>query len=266
MIKITSRSNPAVQEAASLKEKKYRDRSKSFLVEGKKLFSEVLLSGAEIEQVFVTEQNLSICGGIPEDRIFEVTDSVLEKISSEKSPEGIICVVKAIDKIHIINKIYNKEDFKDGRRILLLSSLRDPGNVGTIIRSAAALGCDELILSSDCADIYSSRAIRASMGTAFRQRVTYVASLVETVLAMNDAGYLTYAAVLDDSSCRLDKMNITPKTAFIVGNEGHGIDKEVIKAAKGTAYIPMTGGVESLNAATAASLFLWQSSLFCRDL
>lgn len=259
-MKLTSRTNPIIVEAAALKEKKYRDEKRCFLAEGIKLFEEAVASGIEIEKVFVTEKNINICRNVPEDKVYEVTDEVLEKISTEKSPQGVICVLKAIDKIHIINKIYNKVDFSDGHTVMILSSVRDPGNIGTVIRSARALGCDELILSRDCADIYNPRTVRAAMGTLFRQRITYSEDLPKTIELMKQTGYKVYAAMLDSKAQRLDDMDIDRKTVFIVGNEGHGIDRNVAEAAGNSVYIPMVNGVESLNAATAASLFLWQSA------
>lgn len=258
---ITSRSNPTVVATAALKEKKYRDESHAFLVEGVKLFREAVASGLVIERVFATEKMVSLCREIlPEGEVMTVSDSVLEKISTEKSPQGIICVAKYLDKIHIINKIYKEEDFRTAeKRILILSSLRDPGNLGTVIRSAAAFGCDELILSADCADLYNPKTVRAAMGTLFRQPIAVVSDLPETVRTMTAGGYRVCAAVLDDKAERLDRMTIDNRTAFAVGNEGHGIDPAVVEAAGNTVFIPMRAGVESLNAAAAAAVFLWQS-------
>lgn len=260
---ITSRSNPTVVSAAALKDKKFREKDGCFLIEGVKLFREAVCSGIEIVRVFALSEMLDTAKSImPNGEITEVNRGVLEKISTEKSPEGIICVAKYIDKIHNINKIYNMEDFSDSeRRVLLLSSLRDPGNLGTVIRSAAAFGVDEIILSSDCADIYNPKTVRGSMGTLFRQRITTVPSLADAVVAMTEGGYKVYAAVLDDKAVRLDKMKIDKKTAFIIGNEGHGISPDVIEAAGNTVYIPMAEGVESLNASAAAAVFMWQSMI-----
>ncbi len=258
---LTSRSNPLIIETASLKEKKYRERESLFLFEGVKLFDEALKKGVSLVRVFATEgmaeyvRNSGFGG-----EIITVSDSVYEKLSNEKAPQGIICVAKYIDKSHNMNKIYNKEDFEGSeRRALLLSSLRDPGNLGTVIRSASAFGVDEIILSDDCADIYNPKTVRAAMGTLFSQRISYVPDLAATVEAMNGGGYTTLAAVLDDKALSLDEVEIGHKTAFIIGNEGHGIAPNVIKSASGTVYIPMEAGVESLNAAIAASVFMWQA-------
>ena len=258
---ITSRSNPLIIETASLKEKKYRQRESLFVFEGVKLFDEAVKRGIEIVRVFATEkmtkycENSAFCG-----EIITVSDSVYEKMSNEKSPEGIICVAKYIDKSHNMNKIYNKEEFeKSEKRIMILSSLRDPGNLGTVIRSASAFGVDEMILSSDCADIYNPKTVRAAMGTLFSQCISYVPDLASTVKEMNAGGYTTLAAVLDDKARPLNELKIGKKTAFIIGNEGHGIAPDVIEGASGTVYIPMEIGVESLNAAIAASVFMWQA-------
>ena len=258
---ITSRSNPTVVSAAALKERKYREKEYSFIFEGIKLFEEALKSGICITNVFATEKVYEKCKEMaPKLDITMVSDGVYEKLSNEKSPQGVICVAKYIDKIHNINKIYNKEEFSESKkRILLLSSLRDPGNLGTVIRSAAAFGCDEIILSSDCADIYNPKTVRAAMGTLFRQRISVVQSLSDTVKLMTDGGYRVCAAVLDDKAQPLNRLDIDRKTAFIIGNEGHGIDNDVIKAAGNTVYIPMAEGVESLNAAAAAAVFMWES-------
>ena len=260
---ITSRSNPLIIETASLKEKKYREGSGAFLIEGVKLFDEAVKKKAPIVRVFATEKMMDHCSSaLKNGEIITVSDSVFEKLSTEKSPEGIICVAKYIDKFHNINKIYNKEDFEGSeRRMLLLSSLRDPGNLGTIIRTASAFGIDEIVLSSDCADIYNPKTVRAAMGTLFTQRISYVPDLADAVRSMNDGGYTTLAAVLDDKAISLTDVNIGKKTAFIIGNEGHGIAPDVIESASGTVYIPMEAGVESLNAAIAASVFMWQSAV-----
>ena len=113
-------------------------------------------------------------------------------------------------------------------------------------------------MSSDCADIYNPKTVRAAMGTLFSQKVSYVDDLASTVREMNAGGYTTLAAVLDDKAKALNDVKIERKTAFIIGNEGHGIAPDVIESASGTVYIPMETGVESLNAAIAASVFMWQ--------
>lgn len=259
---ITSRTNPAISAAAALRKKKHRDESKMFLLDGIKLLREAVAAGIEITSVFATEKNLPLCREIlPENVITVVTEPVFDRLSTEKSPQGVICVAKYIDKIHIINKIYKVDDFRNGGRYLMLSSLRDPGNLGTVIRTAAAFGIDGLILSSDCADIYNPKTVRAAMGTLFRMSVAYASDIVDTVSVLGEAGYSVCAAVLDPDSESLDTMRVTDKTVFVIGNEGHGIDPAIISAAHKKVYIPMAEGVESLNASAAAAVFMWQMKL-----
>ena len=259
---ITSRTNPAVSAAAALRDKKHRDEKKMFLLDGIKLFEEAVKAGLDIVSVFATEKNLPLCRKLlPVREITEVTEPVFDRLSAEKSPQGVICVAKYIDKIHNINKIYKVDDFRDGGRYLMLSSLRDPGNLGTVIRTAAAFGIDGLILSSDCADIYNPKTVRAAMGTLFRMPAAYVRDAVQTVSVLGEAGYSVCAAVLDPESRRLDRMNVTDKTVFVIGNEGHGIDPAIVSAAHEKVYIPMEEGVESLNASAAAAVFMWQMRL-----
>lgn len=260
---ITSRNNPQIITVASYKDKKFRDKDGVFVFEGYKLFYEAVKNSVPIKAVYATEKAYEKCKKImPDSEIITVSDSVYEKMSQEKSPEGVICVAKHIDKIHNINKIYNIEDFlsKD-KRYFILSSLRDPGNLGTVIRTGRAFGCDEIIISSDCADIYSQKTVRASMGTLFSQRISIVSDLSETVRTMTKGGYKVYAAVLDNNAKALNDLDIDKRTVFIVGNEGHGIDPEVISAAGNTVYIPMAEGVESLNASAAAAVFMYRSMI-----
>ena len=139
-----------------------------------------------------------------------------------------------------------------------MDSIRDPGNLGTIIRASLAFGIGEVILSGDCADIYNAKTVRASMGTVFRQKITVCTDLCASIAVLRASGFEVLAAMLDDSAARLNEIRITDKTVFIVGNEGHGISGEVAEAASGRVYIPMEEGAESLNAAMAATVFMWQ--------
>lgn len=263
--KITSRANRSVTEAASLSGKKHRDELGLFLCEGVKLFYEAVSSGAELERVFVTEEAAadatvaSILEKLPERRVSIVTDSVLERISTEKAPQGVICTVRYLDKTHKNNTIYNNPSGAP-RRAVILDEVSDPGNVGTMIRTAAAFGIEMLILGPGCADIYNPRTVRASMGAIFRQNIMRVENLAESVTAMRDAGAEVWAATLDAqlTITELAERAEGKSVAVIIGNEGHGISPEVEAAATGKVNIPITGNAESLNAAIAAAVFMWE--------
>ena len=146
----------------------------------------------------------------------------------------------------------------EGERLVLIESVRDPSNVGAIIRSASALGVDRLIMSADCADVYHPRAVRASMGTLFDQRIDRVPSLAEAIEAIRQSGRRVFAAALREDAAILGELPLASGDCVVIGNEGHGLSGEVLDACDGCVIIPMTERAESLNAAVAASLLMWE--------
>ncbi len=256
--KITSRSNPLIKEAAKLSDKKHREKTGLFAFEGRKLLAEALQLGAPLENIFVTEKALPIISEMDiKCRITLVSDEVYEKISFEKSPEGIFCVSKALDKLHNLFIIDRREHFSDGS-IFILDGIRDPGNLGTVLRTASAFGCGAVIMSDDCADIYNSKTVRASMGAIFRQRTLRTSDLPATVTHLRKNGRIVYAAALDKSSLSLFDIKVDSNVCFIVGNEGNGIRREVIDACDASVIIPMEESTESLNAAMASTVLLYE--------
>ena len=268
---ITSRQNDNVISACKLSEKKHRDAQKRFRIDGIKLFEEAVTSGVSIETLFVRQSSLEKL----EDRVGDLlekisvsnvkilSDGVFDKISEEKSPEGIICTLKYIDKLHKIATI-NDENLIDeiisspNTKIFAVESVRDPGNIGTIIRTAAAFGVDTLLISSDCADIYNPRAVRAAMGALFRQKIVRTNDFAETLKLLSENGRSTYAATLVKESVLLGKDTPGESGCIVVGNEGHGLSEKTIAACDHNILIPMEMGAESLNAAVAASVCMWE--------
>jgi len=249
---ITSRTNKTIVEASKLKDRKYREQKGLYYFEGRKLFEEALESAVTFESVFITEKYVKT-QNIPLDRvnapIYTVTDTVYEKLSDDRAPDGIFCIAK--------KNIPAKAELGT---VFILCSVRDPGNLGTCIRSARAFGIDTLILH-DCADEYNAKVIRASMGAFFRQSMHRTENIEETIRKLYDDGYIVLPSALSANSTSLSDITITPKTVFIVGNEGHGVPESVIKACNNTSVlIPMRGDTESLNASVAASLLMWEIS------
>ena len=162
-----------------------------------------------------------------------------------------------LDKLHRFGKT---DIIPDGKkeRILLLESVRDAGNLGTIIRCARAFAVDRLIVSSDCADVYNSKTLRAAMGAIFTQRIDIVESIPECVSELRGAGYRVFAAALDESSKRLGSFPLGEGDAILIGNEGHGLTREAVSACNESLFIPMEKESESLNAAIAASVCMWE--------
>lgn len=261
---ITSKSNPTVMRVRSLTEKKYRDEYGLFRTDGVKLAAELFSHGIVPELVLFKESSkekvLSRIGeNFPDCDAVVLSDAVFDRVSEEKSPEGIICEVKHLDnhgKIATINK--DTLFFHVNERIILLESVRDPGNLGTVIRSAAALGANSIIISSDCADIYNPKTVRASMGAIFGINVLTTEDLARTVTELRKAGRKVFAAALDRKAMALDRVRLEEGDCFVVGNEGHGLSQAVLDVCDAKVFIPISVGAESLNAAIAASILLWE--------
>ena len=268
---IRSRQNKNIVELCKLTDRKAREASKTFRFDGIKLLEEAIKNDVEICAVFLScsaqERVLEFLhqrfGRAYEDKIekcFVVSDDIFDKISEEKSPEGVITIAKYIDKLQKNATIYNSVHFLQMKNesIVLLESVRDPSNVGAIIRSAAAIGIDRLILSADCADIYHPRAVRGSMGTVFNQPIDRVSDLAETIKELRESGRRVFAAALDERALSLGEFEIRAGDAVVIGNEGHGLSGEVIAACSGSVIIPMSERAESFNAAVAASILMWE--------
>ena len=268
---IRSRQNKNIVELCKLTDRKAREASKTFRFDGIKLLEEAIKNDVEICAVFLScsaqERVLEFLhqrfGRAYEDKIekcFVVSDDIFDKISEEKSPEGVITIAKYIDKLQKNATIYNSVHFLQMKNesIVLLESVRDPSNVGAIIRSAAAIGIDRLILSADCADIYHPRAVRGSMGTVFNQPIDRVSDLAKTIKELRESGRRVFAAALDERALSLGEFEIRAGDAVVIGNEGHGLSGEVIAACSGSVIIPMSERAESFNAAVAASILMWE--------
>ncbi len=262
---ISSRQNPLVKLVCGLADKKKREKSGLFRFDGIKLLKEALFSGAHIEYVICRErsgealeavlENAVLSGTLGEQNIFEVSESVFEKLSEEKSPEGVITVAHMCEDIHM-----HSDALPEGK-ILICESLRDPGNLGTVMRSAYALGIDTLILTDDCADIYNPRTLRAAMGAVFKQRTQSVTvnRLADFIAGLRQSGRRVYATALTECSQDINTVCLTSGDCFVIGNEGHGLSCEAIGACDASVIIPMREDAESLNAAAAAAICIWET-------
>ncbi len=268
---VRSRQNRSVVELCKLSDRKAREASRKFRFDGIKLYCEAVKKGCVPEAVFLRESTLPALrreleerlageafSGV--DRVFVLADELFDKISEEKSPEGIISCAKYIDKFQKNITIYNSDDFLSMKNesVVLLESLRDPSNIGAVIRSAAAMGVDRLIVSADCADIYHPRAVRASMGALFDQRIDRTGDLPSSIECLRASGRRVFAAALDDSARALGSFPVQRGDCVVIGNEGHGLSAETLAACNGAVIIPMSGRTESFNAAVAASLLMWE--------
>lgn len=268
---ITSRNNQIVKRVASLHDKKGREREKCFIAEGEKLTYEAIDARLPIESVFILEsrfdsviQDLSSRMSQPmyEDvEIHVLSDSAFEKISTEKAPQGVISVIKHLDFFYNIDIIYNEDFFLDkGERTIALYSVRDPGNLGSVIRSATAFGVEHIILSGDCADVYNPKTVRSAMGSLFKIKVSVVRSFESFVSAARHNGRRVLSAELTPSAKSLKEIGIKGTDIVIIGNEGHGIPETISSMTDGSVYIPISDKTESLNASVAAAIFMWEQN------
>lgn len=238
---LTSKNNPLIKETAALKDKKARKQQGMFLVEGRKMAVECQNSNFEIDRVFVSE---SYAGELPfaETDIVWVSDDVFRFLSDEKTPQGILCRVKIPTRLVTQPK----------GKCLLLDGVADPGNVGTIIRTANAAGYDEIYLTEECADSYSPKSVRASMSGVFFTKI-YRASRTEILSVLAD----TPIIVADMGGTNVFSFTPPARFALAIGNEANGISEEVEKAAAYTVKIPMQATQESLNAAISAGIIMY---------
>lgn len=257
---IESRNNPTIKNTVLLKDRRGRKESGRFIFEGVHLLEEYLRFGHKPLMLFVREDALSRYEALVASagcEVVSVGESVYEKLTEEKSPQGILTVSGFLEHIVFCSPDCSELNEISGNSLMLVD-LQDNGNVGTVIRTAASLGCDPILCGS-CADIYSSKTIRATMGALFASRVYICASPENAVSALKSGGRRVFAAALTENAEVLGGFGIEPTDAFAVGNEGQGLSEAFISVCDKAVIIPMSGRTESLNAASAASMILWEA-------
>lgn len=235
---ITSRENSRVKEARKLLQKKYRNQSECYLIEGFHLLEEAMKSKAKIEQLFVEADKFD---KLPADlsEYLLVNADVLKSLSDTGHPQGVVAVVSK-----------SESSFPDGDRLLILENIQDPGNVGTLIRTADAAGFDGVICVGETADIYSPKVLRSAQGSHFHFPVKAVAEIDYTDFEHLLVTTLSKASV-DYRTVRLDRF------ALVLGNEGAGVSDKAIEAAEQLIHISMPGQAESLNVAVAGGIIMF---------
>ena len=249
---LTSTSNPKVKSLAQLMKKaKVRSAEDLFVAEGMKMYLEA--PKERIRQVYVSESMYQAqkerFRGAPKLEI--LSDHVFASVSGTKTPQGVLCVLQQYH--YKIGDLLKAEH----PHLLLLENVQDPGNAGTILRTAEGAGADGVILSRDCVDLYNPKTIRSTMGSIYRMPFLYMDSLKEILPALKKKGVRTYAAHLQGRDC-YDKEDYRTGCAFFIGNEGNGLSRELSSKADVRIRIPMQGKLESLNAAVAASILMYE--------
>ena len=245
--------NPAVQAARALQTRKAREESELFLCEGEHMVGEAAKNVPnDVRTVFVAQECVEkyapLLESLPQATCYAVPESVLQAISQVKSPQGIAATVVLPRQVH-------PEELGD--KVILLENVQDPGNVGTILRTADAAGFTACVLTPGCADPFSPKALRATMGSVFRVPVCEVDSAAQAATALQVMGYAVLATVLDGNDF-YRRAPLPPKVCVVVGNEGAGVTPETRAAATHLYCLPMRGGAESLNAGVAAAIFMYE--------
>ncbi len=258
MEKITSKDNKNIKEYVKLRDSKsYRSEKGLFVIESIKLILEALNSGIFIEKVFVTQscfdENFKVLQKLFDmaNVSFIIPDNLENKLSLTSASQGVFAVCKTGENIMSAAKL------KKSGKYIFLNRLQDTGNVGTIVRTAEALGADGIIISKDSCDILSLKVLRASMGSAFRMKI-FISDDTLTDLKEYNKSFATYAAVLDADALTLGDIAFCENSIIVIGNEGNGLENEVIKLCKHKLTIKMNGKAESLNAAMATGLLIWE--------
>ena len=252
---ITSASNGRIKYIDNLMNKaKFRRSEGKFVAEGIKMFMEA--PKGDVLEVYIKEgayDSFDIETKKKLERIgYEVlSESVFKKVADTVTPQGILSVIKIRESS--IEDVLSDEN----PIIAVLENIQDPGNIGTIIRSAEGAGVNGLLLSNDCVDIYNPKVIRSTMGSVFRMKFAYTD--IDSVFdSFKSKKIETYALALDKNAKAYDKYDYKKPVAFFVGNEGNGLKESTVKKCDNTAFIPMCGEVESLNASVAASLMMYE--------
>lgn len=250
---IASKDNPRIRVYAKLSsQKKARAASGAFVLEGVKLLEEAVRSQVEVESVFITQEcldsgrkQLSVLDGLS-DRTYLVSGAAEQRLSQSQSPQGVYAVCKIPD---------NCPQFTGTGKFLGLWDVQDPGNVGTMIRTADALGFDGVILSRGCCDLYNLKTIRAAMGSLFRMPLLQT-DMTEFLASHKELH--SFASVVDQSAPKLTDVRFPDNSIILIGNEGNGLSDEQAGCCEQRLTIPMAGNAESFNAAMAATILMWE--------
>ena len=254
---ISSKTNEKIKYAVKLRESSsFRKKENVFFIESPRLLKDAFLSGVEIKMLFVTEEaKVKYLDYIAEalkstQKSYVITDEIAEKLADTKSTQGVFAVVTMLDKFANISKI------KYYGKYIALEEISNPSNFGAICRTAEAVGLNGIIIKGGC-DIYNPKVLRAAMGALFRLDVVVTDDLLSLLAELKSNGMNIYGSVPVDSAEKITNIDKSQGMVCVIGNEGNGISDE-IKEFSQLVTIPMNGYAESLNAAAAATIIMWE--------
>ena len=251
---ITSKDNEIVKHIRKLRDKKWRDETGEFLIEGAKMIEEAVREKAKIKMIIVCEelnQNpipKDVLYKVAKEKIIYVNDKVFKILTDVNTPQGILAVIE--------KNIEKEIDFSKDL-FLILDNIQDPGNMGTILRTADSVNLKQIIVPKGNADCYNPKVVRSTMGAIFRVNVIEVDDLKSAIKEMKKHKIQILATDLETDISIYDVDY--KKSAIVIGNEGNGVSKEILEFADKRIKIPMPGKTESLNAAVATGIILYQA-------
>lgn len=255
MTRIESRQNPALRHLARLgREKKYRTAHGEMLCEGEKMLKEALDSGVTIDTLLLRTESMNVHPALVQRAehggaaVYQAEEALFRQASDVETPQGVL--------FSCAQPQWDADALQGASRVLLLDGLQDPGNLGTILRTADAFALDAVILCEGCADPFAPKVVRATMGAVFRLPCPRL-PLAQSVGALRRNGLAVYAAALRGDSVPLSKAALS-RAAVIIGSEGRGVSKQALLLADNCLLIPMAGRAESLNAGVAASIIIYE--------
>ena len=257
---ITSSGNKSVREVIQLNQKaKARNQQDLFVAEGVKMFAEA--PAERIHRVYIAQRAKEDLYSAYGEKLHKlsveiVADNVFDKMSDTKTPQGILCLVRQFH--YGIEEMLSVRNDKKHMLFIILEDLQDPGNLGTVFRTGEGAGVDGIIMSSRTVDIYNPKTIRSTMGSVYRVPFLYTDDLCGMIRVLQKHDIRVYAAYLDGAGY-YNEHDYCHGTAFLVGNEGNGLKRETADCADELIRIPMEGKVESLNAAVASSILLYEA-------
>jgi len=258
MQSITSTSNALYKEVKNLKQKKFRDEKDEYLIEGVRFVEEALKSKAEIKTIFFDHKLEKVKGGNEllamvmktDITLYEVSEHLLEGLSDTENAQGVVAVLPV--RSYALNEVVSSS-----KRLLVLETIQDPGNMGTIIRTADAADFDGIVALKGCVDIYNPKVLRSTMGSIFHIPVVTNAEMEEAVYLIRENGLKSFAAHLKGEKS-IYEANMSEGGVIFIGNEANGLSEELSDNADELVKIPMPGKAESLNASIASALFMYE--------
>ncbi len=255
---ITSGQNNTIKEIKALHQKKYRDAQQLYFIEGIRFVGDALENGQNIIKAVISDRLESLNGGsallsklsMVCGQIFCVPEKLFKEISDTQSPQGVLAVLTK-------QPPDMEAALENGKAVVILDSLQDPGNVGTIIRTADAAGISAVLMTKGCVDVYSPKVLRSTMGSVFHLPIIEDVDIIKSLEALREKGYKIIASHLKGENNYYEE-DLTLRSAIIIGNEANGISEETAALSDKLVRIPMPGRAESLNASVAASIMIYE--------